>query len=49
MTDQADPIEAMNAAGHASLGMTSLYTLPDFPRQAAHVDASGSREAVGRP
>lgn len=35
----ATPFEAMRAAGHASLGMTNLYTVTDAERAKAHGEA----------
>jgi len=39
----ATPIEAMRAAGHSSVDMTLLYTLPDSERERQQVDAMFER------
>lgn len=39
----ATPIEAMRAAGHSSVDMTLLYTLPDAERESRQVDAMFER------
>lgn len=43
----AGPLEAMNSAGQASLGMTKLYTLGDVDRERAQVAAVQAAIAAG--